>query len=39
MGWLARRQGLACDSVARLELVGADGEVVHASEPEHPTCR
>jgi FAD/FMN-containing dehydrogenase len=36
MGWLARRLGLACDNVARFELVGADGELLHASEREHP---
>jgi FAD/FMN-containing dehydrogenase len=36
MGWLARRHGLACDNVARIELVGADGELLHASEQEHP---
>ena len=36
MGWLARWLGLACDNVARFELVTADGEVVHASETENP---
>jgi FAD/FMN-containing dehydrogenase len=36
MGWLARWLGLACDNVARLELVTADGELVHASETENP---
>jgi FAD/FMN-containing dehydrogenase len=36
MGWLARRLGLACDNVARFQLVGADGEVLHASQREHP---
>jgi FAD/FMN-containing dehydrogenase len=36
MGWLARRFGLACDNVTRLELVGADGELLHASEQENP---
>jgi FAD/FMN-containing dehydrogenase len=36
MGWLARRFGLACDNVVRFELVGADGELLHASEREHP---
>jgi FAD/FMN-containing dehydrogenase len=36
MGWLARRYGLACDNVARFQLVTADGELLHASEREHP---
>jgi FAD/FMN-containing dehydrogenase len=36
MGWLARRFGLACDNVARFQLVGADGELLHASERENP---
>jgi FAD/FMN-containing dehydrogenase len=31
MGWLARRHGLACDTV-----VTADGDVVRASADEHP---
>jgi FAD/FMN-containing dehydrogenase len=35
MGWLARRFGLACDNVARFQLVTADGEVLHASRSEH----
>ena len=36
MGWLARRFGLACDNVTRFELVGADGELLYASEQKHP---
>jgi FAD/FMN-containing dehydrogenase len=36
MGWLARRFGLACDNVARFEVVMADGELLHASESENP---
>jgi hypothetical protein len=36
MGWLARRLGLACDNVARFRVVTADGELLHASESEHP---
>jgi FAD/FMN-containing dehydrogenase len=36
MGWLARRLGLACDNVVRFELVGADGELLQASEQENP---
>ena len=36
MGWLARQHGLACDNVARFQVVTADGELLHASEQEHP---
>jgi FAD/FMN-containing dehydrogenase len=36
MGWLARRFGLACDNVARFQLVTADGELLAASESENP---
>jgi FAD/FMN-containing dehydrogenase len=36
MGWLARRYGLACDNVARFQLVSADGELLQASESENP---
>jgi FAD/FMN-containing dehydrogenase len=36
MGWLARRFGLACDNVARFEVVNAAGELLHASESENP---
>jgi hypothetical protein len=35
MGWLARRLGLACDNVVRFQLVGAEGELLHASDQEH----
>jgi FAD/FMN-containing dehydrogenase len=35
MGWLARRFGLACDNVARFEVVAADGELLHASGSEN----
>jgi len=35
MGWLARQFGLACDNVARFEVVSADGEILHASETEN----
>jgi hypothetical protein len=37
MGWLARQFGLACDNVARFQVVTADGELLHASESENPT--
>jgi FAD/FMN-containing dehydrogenase len=36
MGWLARQFGLACDNVARFEVVSADGEILHASGAENP---
>jgi FAD/FMN-containing dehydrogenase len=36
MGWLARRFGLACDNVTRFQVVTADGELLQASEQEHP---
>src|SRR4051794_27618186 len=36
LGWLARRHGLAADSLRRAEVVTADGGVVTASAAEHP---
>jgi len=36
MGWLARRAGLACDNVLSFEVVTAVGDVLRASENEHP---
>ena len=36
MGWLARQCGLTCDNVESFEVVTAEGEVVRASEVEHP---
>jgi FAD/FMN-containing dehydrogenase len=35
-GWLERKHGLACDNLLAAELVTADGELVRASEDEHP---
>ena len=35
-GWLERAQGLACDHLASVDLVTADGREVTASATEHP---
>ncbi len=35
-GWLERRFGLACDNLAEVELVTADGRVVVAGEDQNP---
>lgn len=35
-GWLARKLGLASDNLVSVEVVTADGQVVRASETEHP---
>lgn len=35
-GWLDRKFGLACDNLLSVELVTASGDVIHASENEHP---
>jgi FAD/FMN-containing dehydrogenase len=36
MGWLARQFGLACDNMARFEVVFANGEILHASRSQNP---
>ena len=36
VGWLARKYGLAVDSVQSFEVVTAQGEVLRASASEHP---
>jgi len=36
IGWLARKHGLAIDALVEAEVVTANGEVVTASETEHP---
>ncbi len=35
-GWLERKHGLTCDNLVAVELVTASGELVRASEHEHP---
>jgi FAD/FMN-containing dehydrogenase len=35
-GWLERKRGLACDNLLAVELVTAAGEIVRASQDEHP---
>src|SRR5438132_8129657 len=34
IGWLARQYGLSCDNVVWFELVTADGDVIHARQPD-----
>jgi FAD/FMN-containing dehydrogenase len=36
IGWLMRKQGLACDNLLSAEVVTADGRVVKASADENP---
>jgi FAD/FMN-containing dehydrogenase len=36
IGWLARKHGLAIDALVEAEVVTADGEVLTASDTEHP---
>ncbi len=36
IGWLARKHGLTIDHVRAVEMVLADGSIVHASEDENP---
>lgn len=35
LGWLARKHGIAADSVLRIELVTMTGEIIRASAEEH----
>ena len=36
IGWLMRRWGLTCDNLRAADVLTADGELVHASDNEHP---
>lgn len=36
IGWLSRSFGLSCDNLRSSDVVTADGEMVRASEDEHP---
>ncbi len=36
IGWLSRKHGHAIDNLISVEMVTADGEIVHASEDENP---
>jgi FAD/FMN-containing dehydrogenase len=36
IGWLMRKHGLTCDNLLAVDLVGADGQLVRASEREQP---
>ncbi len=36
IGWLMRKHGLSCDNLLSVDVVTADGELVHASESENP---
>jgi len=35
MGWLTRKAGLSCDNLVGVEIVTADGQVLHASETQN----
>jgi FAD/FMN-containing dehydrogenase len=36
LGWLMRKYGLSCDNLLSVDVVTADGELVHASDSENP---
>jgi len=35
LGWLRRKHGLSCDALRAVDVVTADGRLLHASETEH----
>ena len=37
-GWNSRKYGWACENVVAIDVVTADGELVHADETRTPTC-
>ena len=38
IGWLMRKYGLAADNLVGADVVTADGQFVHASADENPSC-
>lgn len=36
LGWLMRKHGLTCDNVTGVDMVTADGEIIHATDATHP---
>jgi len=36
IGWLGGQAGLSCDNLVGAELVTADGQILQASEDQHP---
>jgi FAD/FMN-containing dehydrogenase len=36
VGWLMRKYGLTVDNLLAVDIVSADGQMLHASEDEHP---
>ncbi|SHE56300.1 FAD/FMN-containing dehydrogenase [Fodinibius roseus] len=36
LGWTSRKHGLACDNLISVDVVTAEGELIHASEDKYP---